>query len=260
MFHRKAAVLSLACLGLALSLPGIAAETDRWEFEVTPYLLGAGMDGTTGTRGVTTDVDSSFSDILDNLDAGFMGLFTAQKGPWSFGVEAIYMKLESDGSKSVTGPLGRVTVKGALDVTSTMYVGQASVGYRVLDDRTKLDLVGALRYTKLEVDLDVAIDTADIVFPGGARSASGSDSWVDGVVGVRVLHPVSETVSLLGYADVGAGGSDLTYQFIGGLNWEFRKDFVAKVGYRYMYWDYESGGNVWDMSASGPYLGLGIRF
>lgn len=260
MHSRKSAVLSLVCLGITVSQPGIAAEADSWQYEVTPYLLAAGMEGTAGARGVTTDIDMSFSDIWDHLDAGFMGLFTAQKGPWTFGLEGIYMKLGDVGSKSVTGPFGQVTVSGALEMTSAMYVAQGSVGYRVLDDKTKLDLVGALRYTKLDMDLDVVINTLGIVFPGGALSASGSESWVDGVVGVRVLHPVADNVALVGYADVGAGGSDLTYQITAGVNWEFKKDFTAKAGYRYMYWDYENDGNVWDMAASGPYLGLGIRF
>jgi hypothetical protein len=32
-------------------------------------------------------------DIWDNLDAGFMGIFTVQKGPWSLAVEGVYMIL-----------------------------------------------------------------------------------------------------------------------------------------------------------------------
>ena len=73
----KAVVVSLVA-GLAFSA-GSRAETDTWQFEVTPYLLAAGMDGTVGIRGHEADIDVSFSDIWDDLDAGFMGLFTAKK-------------------------------------------------------------------------------------------------------------------------------------------------------------------------------------
>lgn len=243
---RKAAVLSLACLGLAISQPSPAAETDGWQYEVTPYLLAAAMDGTVGVQADTIPVDASFSDIWDHLDAGFMGVFTAQKGPWSFALEGVYMKLEDE----VTGPvLGVVSA----DVTNAMYIAQGTVGYRVLDEKTKLDLLGALRWTKLDMEID-------IVGPLTTRSVSGDESWTDAVAGVRVLHPAADNVTLLGYADVGGGGSDLTYQFMGGVNWEFAKDFTAKAGYRYLSWDYEDNGIVWDMVASGPYLGLGIRF
>jgi opacity protein-like surface antigen len=60
--------------------------------------------------------------------------------------------------------------------------------------------------------------------------------------------------------DAGAGGSDFTYQVIAGVNWMYAKDFTAKVGYRQLDWDYENNGTVWDMTAAGPYIGLGIRF
>jgi opacity protein-like surface antigen len=61
-------------------------------------------------------------------------------------------------------------------------------------------------------------------------------------------------------ADLGGGGSDFTYQLMAGVNWGFGENLSAKLGYRYLAWDYEDDGSVWDMSASGPYLGLGIRF
>jgi YfaZ precursor len=75
-----------------------------------------------------------------------------------------------------------------------------------------------------------------------------------------VIHPLSENVALVGYADVGSGGADLTYQFIGGVNWELSKGLTVKEGYRHLSWDFEEDGTVWDMVASGPYLGFGIRF
>jgi hypothetical protein len=246
MLNDKTAMLSLTCLGLSLGQSAFAAEADGWQYEVTPYLLAAAMDGTVGVKGATVPVDASFSDIWDNLDAGFMGVFTAQKGPWSFAVEGVYMKLGDE----VAGPaLGIVSAS----VTNSMYIAQGTVGYRVLDTKAKVDLLGALRWTKLDVNMD-------IVGPLTTRSVGGDESWTDAVVGVRGLYPVADQVTLMGYADVGGGGSDLTYQFMGGVNWEFKKDFTAKAGYRYLSWDYENDGTVWDMSASGPYLGLGIKF
>lgn len=257
----RPAVPALACTLLLFSQYSVAVETDAWQYEVTPYILTAGLEGDAGVRGVTTDIDMSISDVLDELQSGFMGLFTAQKGPWSYGLEGVYFKLEDEGAKSVTGPFGRVTVNGALSLTSKMYVYQGTVGYRVLDGATAVDVLGAARYTKLDLDAEVVITTSPgIVFPGGARSASGSESWTDAVIGVRALHQLNDQWSLLGYVDAGAGGSDFTYQFILGANWEFARDYTAKIGYRQMYWDYEEDGTTWDMTASGPYLGLGTRF
>lgn len=241
--------------------PVISSNADAWQFEITPYLLAAGLNGQVGIHGVTADVDMPFSDIWDNLDSAFMALFTAQKGRWSYGFEGVYFKITDQGSKSVTGSFGNVTVDGALKLTTSINIYQGSVGYRVLDDKTKVDLIGAVRYTQVKTDMNVSLTTTPgIVFPGGASSASGSEDWTDVVVGVRALYPVSNNVSLLGYADVGAGGSDLTYQLIAGVNWEFVEDITAKVGYRVLDWDYRNEGTVWDMQASGMYLGVGFKF
>ena len=98
------------------------------------------------------------------------------------------------------------------------------------------------------------------MFLGGDRSASGSQGWTDAVVGVRALYPLNPQWSLLGYADIGGDGANLTYQFILGANWEFANNLSAKAGYCQLYWDYEKNGMTWDITASGPYLGLGIRF
>ena len=261
MCARHATIVCVACLGVGLAQEGLAADTDPWQFEVTPYFLAAGLDGTVGVRGVEADLDVSFNDIWDSLDSAFMGMFTAQKGPWTFELETVYLKLEDQGAKGVTGPFGKVSVGGALELTTELTILQGSVGYRVLDDATKVDLIGALRYTDIDVDMDVSITTTPgIVFPGGAASVSGSESWTDAVVGARVLQPVADNVALVGYADVGGGGSDLTYQLIGGVNWTFRKGFTSKLGYRYLSWDYEDDGTKWDVAASGLYLGLGIQF
>jgi opacity protein-like surface antigen len=256
--HR--ALFLAICVATGAGKAVVASESDSWQFEVTPYFLAAGLDGTVGLRGVTADIDASFDDIWDNFDSGFMALFEAQKGPWIFMLEGVYFKLADEGTKNVTGPFGNVSVSGALEASVSMSIYQGSVGYRVLDDNTKVDLIGALRYTSLDLDLDATTTGPGIVFPGGSRSASGSESWTDVVVGARVLHPFADNWTLAGYADIGAGGSDLTYQFMAGVNWEFSPRFTAKAGYRYLSWDYEDGGTVWDVSASGPYLGLGIAF
>ena len=60
----------------------------------------------------------------------------------------------------------------------------------------------------------------------------------DVVVDTRVAHLLSANVDLVGYADIGGGGgSDLTYQLIGGINWTFREGFTTKLGYQYLFWD-----------------------
>ena len=242
--------------------PYTAAEQGGgWDFEFSPYVFFSALEGTAGTRGIEVEVDESFSDIWDNLDIGVMGLFVANKGPWTLMFDGVHLAVDDQTSKTVSGPGGLVTVRGALDVSSSLTVLQPSVLYRVLDDRTEIDLGVGLRYIRVALDLDLRIMTnPPIIFPGGGRSLDGSENWIDAVAVGRVTQPLSDLWSLVGYADVGGGGSSFTYQLIAGANWSVSESFTVKVGYRHAYWDYEDDGAVWDMTASGPFLGFGIAF
>lgn len=256
-----ATIAFLSGVMLAFAGPFDSLARDGWEFEVTPYMVAAGMDGTVGFNGVTTDIDVPFSDIVDHLDAGFMGLITARTGKWGFGLETLYMKLEGESSDTITASDGTVAGNGSVELTQSMTVLQGSAGYRVLDRKTKLDLIGALRYTELDTDMTItATFSPEVGFPSGSKSGSNSTGWTDVIAAFRVEHPLSPAVSLLGYADIGGGGSELTWQGVAGVNWEFARGVVAKSGYRYLYWDYDDKGTVWNVAASGPYLGVGMRF
>jgi opacity protein-like surface antigen len=264
-------LLSSSCLfadeksSLAVTQTAENSNANHWQYEITPYLFGAGLDGKVGvsTRigDVTADVDASFSDILENLDSGFMALFEARKGKWMYVFEGVYFKLKDERASSWQGPLGN-TNTGSLDATVTEQIYQLTVGYRALDDRTKVDVLGAARYTQLDVDLNLAFTTGADLLPDGSRGTSKTQSWWDPVIGVRVLRPFAEAWTFVGYADIGGFGvgSDLTYQLLAGVNWQFANRWTAKAGYRHLYQDYDDNGFIWGMTSSGLYLGAGFRF
>jgi hypothetical protein len=249
----------------AATPPQTGSETGTWQFEITPYLFGAGLDGkvgvATGIGDVTADVDASFSELLENLDSGFMALFEARKGKWMYAFEGVYFKLKDERASSWQGPLGN-TNTNSLDATVTEQIYQLTAGYRTLDERTKVDVLGAARYTQLDVDLNLAFTTGADLLPDGSRGTSKTQSWWDPVIGVRVLQPFAEAWTFVGYADIGGFGvgSDLTYQLLACLNWQFARSWTAKAGYRHLYQDYDDNGFIWDMTSSGFYLGAGFRF
>ena len=230
-----------------------------WQFEITPYLFAAGMNGTVGMRGVESDLDMSFSDIWDRLDKAFMLLFTAQKGDWLFGFDGMYIDLSDEQATSWQGPLGN-TNTAQLNVDATQQVFAPSVGYRVLKNKTRLDVLGVARYTSLDTGMKLAVTTGADLLPDGSRSVDTKESWWDLAIGARVVAPFADKWAFVGYADIGAGGTDLTYQLLAGLNWQFTKMFSAKFGYRLFYQDYTKDNFKWDMTTSGAYIGLGIRF
>ena len=79
---RKFAVLaSVLLIALVAARPSRAqAPADGWHVTMAPYFMGAAMNGTTAVAGQQLDVDMSFSQILDNLQFGAMGLVVARKG------------------------------------------------------------------------------------------------------------------------------------------------------------------------------------
>jgi opacity protein-like surface antigen len=254
-----AASLAMALVAHASAARADEAKENAWQFEVTPYVFGAGLRGTVGLGPVTADIDASFTDILKHFDSGFMAAAEARRGPWLFAFDGVYIRLKDQATRSWQGPGGIGSATGDLDVTVTQLIYQLAAGYRTLDAATKVDVFGAGRYTRLDTDLNLVTSGT---LPGGTRTLSGSADWWDPVVGARVLIPFAEHWTFMGYADVGGFGvgSKITYQAIAGANWEFAKAFTAKFGYRYMYQKYDKNNFLWDMAAHGVYAGLGIAF
>jgi len=202
----------------------------------------------------------SFGDIWDRLDKAFMLMATAQKGDWIYGFDAMYVELGGEQASTWQGLLGNSNT-ARLNVDMTQEVYALSAGRKIWgEDRSRLDVVGVARYTRLESGLTLALTTGSPLLPDGSRSVNDEFDWWDAAVGVRYLAPLSEKWDMVGYADVGAGGSDLTYQLLAGVNWRFSKTFSGKFGYRYFYQDYSKDDFKWDMAMGGVFAGLGIRW
>jgi hypothetical protein len=261
----KALVLGGAILATFGFVPTAAHAADGpsggWTFEFTPYIWGAGMSGEVEAGSLPKiDVDMSFSDILKNLDAGLMGAFEARQGRFGLLFDAIYMRLEHSGAASRTGqgPIGATaTASAELEMTQTLHA--AAVACRVDEGRAPIDVIGGVRYSKVEADATI---DGSFFNQTGSVDAGASKAWVDPYVGVRVQHPIAEHWTLVGYGDIGGFGigSDFTWQADLGVNYGFSNTFTGKFGYRYISVDYDKGGFRYDMANSGLYLGVGIRF
>ena len=252
---------ALLCGTAPASAQSTATTSSAWTYEITPYFWGSAMKGDTQTCQLpTSSVDMSFSDILDTLDFGLMGAFEARTGRWGIFLDAIYMKVSDSATINRTGagPLGAtLSVTGNLRFEQTMLAG--AVMYRAVEGTSPIDILGGLRYNKLDVEA-----TADFSLLGlaGSRTRGGDKDWVDPYVGVRIQHPIANRWTLVGYADIGGFGvgSDFAWQAAVGVNYDFSKTVSAKFGYRYMDVDYDKSGFIYDMRIDGLFLGVGIRF
>jgi hypothetical protein len=226
------------------------AEDTGWQFEFTPYLWAAGMKGDVGIGELSAEgVQTSFSDILKSLRVGFMGTFEGRKDRTGFVVDAIYMQLTQTKPAPLPG-FGDVHAK----VTQQAYTAAAT--WRAIDGDVPVDLVAGARTNYIKLDLDLA---GSVLVPQG-RTVVQSHDWVDGFVGARVQYPLAPQWTLVGYADVGGGGSDYTWQAIGGVNYAISPTATAKFGYRYLKIDYHRGDFLYDMATGGFVAGIGMRF
>ena len=147
--------LVLCCfLGTALTA---TAETDSdqdgWEFGVSTYLWAAGVEGTSAAG---DEIDVSFSDVLEDLDGGLMGIIAARKGRWTLIADIIYLSIHQ--TTSSTANIIGIPSKIDVDVKMKGYISTFGVSYRVIDDDgTSLDLLAGARYFKLDLDFDVEV-------------------------------------------------------------------------------------------------------
>jgi hypothetical protein len=195
-------------------------------------------------------VDASFGDLLDNLDFVAMGYFEARRDRWGFGADLLYMDLSADGN----GPTPAFS-KAEMDFQA--FIGTFAPFYRAVEEETfTLDVSAGAR---------VWITDTEITFKSNTvpnRSADEKETWVDPILGMRVAFAATDKVNVNGYFDVGGFGvgSDITYQFLSTVSYEFTDSISAAVGYRYLKVDYEDDGYVLNAEYQGPIIGLVVRF
>lgn len=227
-----------------------AAAGGEWQFEAMPYLWAAGMKGDLGIGSLQANgIEQSFSDITKSLRVGFMGSLEGRKGEFGFLVDAVGMTLH----QKKAAPRGFL---GDVDAKPTQQAYALAGMWRVSDGVTPIDLVGGVRSNYVKLDLDLS---PSALAPQG-RSLQKSRTWVDGYVGTRIQHSLSPPWSVVGYADIGGGGSDSTWQFLAGVNYAISPAMTARFGYRLIKVDYHRDDFLYDISTGGPYIGVGMRF
>jgi hypothetical protein len=241
----------------ALAQSDSSAAQDQWQFSAAIYLWGADLNGRTN-RG--SEVEVSFSDLLDNLEMAFMGAFAARKNNWSLLADVIYMDLGADKTADLSIPIGGmpipVTTSVSLDVEA--WVLHFAGGYELYSEgKTRLDLIGGVRYLDLDQTMFLALQSLG---PGLSRTISESLTAWDGIVGLKGNAALGERWYLPYYFDVGAGDSKFTWQATAGIGYRAGRVVDLALVYRHLEWDIDSAPVVDDLSFSGPTLGIIFRW
>ncbi len=237
-----------------------AHSQDSWT-EIGVYGFISDIGGETKIGDTTTEVDVSFSDLLENLDMGFMGFAEHRRGKWSFIGDVFYADISVDDTIAADP---NTSVK--LNVELKQILAEGFVGYRVFakdhgNARLGIDLLGGARYNKIEVDLGVEATQVGLTT---SASRSRDEDWVDGVIGARVQYGLNNGWGVSGWADIGEGSDSSSYQLAGFVSYRFKNNVKLFGGYRYYDFKYEVGSGAsrieLDLDFSGPMLGVAYRF
>jgi len=241
----------LACFSLS-AFAGEQAKEGNWDFNLAPlYLWMVDMEGDMGIGPVdATGVNVPFSDLFDNLESIFTVHFEAMhRSNWGFFLD--YSGLDISASGTLVTPPVTIT----LDFASTFI--EAGGVYRVKNGPHNFDMLGGVRYTKLEPDL-----TVTLIPPG--QKFSLTEDWYDPIIGVRYFYDFGNKWMLSARGDIGGFGvgCDFTWNVAALVHFQPWKNVGFVAGYRALDQDYESGSGAsrfkWDMRMSGPLLGLNI--
>jgi hypothetical protein len=156
-------------------------------------------------------------------------------------------------------------VSASADITE--FIGTMMGQWRAVDsDQMTLDLMAGARYWNIEND----ITARGSVSGGGplglsvSKELSGSDgaSWVDPMVGVKSRIDTTTPVYFTGWGMIGGFGvgSDINWDVMGGVGYEWTDHFSTVLGYRALGVDYKDDGFVYDIIQQGVALGAVINF
>ena len=137
-----------------------------WEFSLAPmYLWAVSINGDQTVKGIDVDLDVPFSDIFDNLNGAltfhFEGLYQQR---WGFFSDLNYIVLEMD--------------DGPVDIDFTEIQLELAGFYRFTTGLHAIDGLGGLRYSSMEVDLELPGHLPDGTAKNSARSGCPARSRI----------------------------------------------------------------------------------
>ncbi len=215
--------------------PIAAVGEDPWQFGVTVPLWAPQINGNVTVLGHQQNVDVSFNELRDHLDASFALGLNAQKGKFGMFGNVGYMKF----SGGFNDKLG-----GNFSADLKFVVANGGVSYLLVQTGEKhpftLAATAGLRYWYASTDLD-----HHDAF--GHRDFHGYINWNvwDPVIGLQASQSITKKLHLDVAGDGGGfninNDTDWTWSASGMLTYDFCKHFTLSAGYEAVALDESKG-------------------
>lgn len=235
----------------------------EWGVELVPYLFLSGLNGDLSMPAISGDfpVDASFGELASNLDAGFAGLLDVRYRRWHLISDNFWVRLSTTQSVDITDPSPPPpTISAQTDVDLDSAFGTLAVAYELPLNRSfALDLYTGARWWYVKNEIAFEPESSG---PGNPSAFAGefTDSWWNGIVGLRWRLPITKKWHVAAYGDIGAGAANLDWNVGGNITWYPIHYVGLTAGYRVIGVDYENDGFVYDVRMNGLLLGLNLRY
>ncbi len=260
-----------------------AASPSGWTFNVAPYVWFASLNATTnlnlppivGGGTVTSTTSVGFGELLNHINFGAMVAADAQYDRFSVLTDFLYLNLGGVASqfKSVNFPnYPRIPISGLAQASGGLHLSAPiwtlAGGYTLLKgDWGNLDVIAGFRYLGINATIDYSLGFT-VTGPrgrsqafGGVGDVSGSLNLFNGIGGFRGRIRLGDTGLFIPYYfDIGAGGSNLTWQIASGIGYQTK---WADLSLTYRYLSFEQGNNnpvLQHLWVEGPMIMADFRF
>ncbi len=233
--------------GAVAAAASTAPESD-WHFTVSPYLWLPGVHGNIADpNGGQIPFSASAGDLLSHFRIGLMGVAEPRYKRIVMPLDIFWIRLGDNRA------LPNTPGQGVANLHATEFFLSQKVGYRVIDsERLKIDALAGFRFWHFGESVSFTTNTLNF---------TGSQNWVDPLVGGRITGILTPKVELTVGGDVGGWGvgSQIDYQVFGLLGYRIKPALALQAGYRYLYFDYRRASGVYlDNTTNGVIFGVSI--
>lgn len=255
--RRTGMIVVVALLAVAAApRPALAqpAPSDTWQLEIAPfYFWAAQLSGDMTVRNTTVPISVSFADAAKHLAGVFSFHVTARRHRIGVISDVMFMRFSTDAPFTLSNV---IVVPGTVKLSNTIF--EIGGSYLVVPAK-ELSLIGGVRtYT---VGPTIAFTGATIT----VTPVDTSKTVVDGFVGFNFSPKLGEKVTLLSRADIGGGGSKMSWSTLIGVEYRFKPWGGLAFGYKAFGIDLtndsvEAVPTKYDVKQYGPIFGINLHW
>lgn len=245
--HRFITVGMASCM---LSLAHAEQVQDTWrgpvKLNLSLYVFAADVKGSIDHGQISYAVDQPFKETLKHLDQAYMGYVDLSKGKWGAYLDHQMVKT-SEQKQLLQLPLA---LKTELQQSSYGLYYQA---YR--SEQTSTD-----GYAKLIVEPSIGVrhTEAKAELAAIGNRVKADQSWNEFIWGTRLKYNFDSSWNIAAQVNVGHERSINVESYLGYRLKLWQQPLNLRIGYRYFDQHYRQGQMNWDISQSGPVLGINL--